>query len=157
MAVCVTLELVGLPDEFMKHPPIAGPFRVPATRAPGPVDLGRGVRIDRLSDDDAQLVMNACSRRGHYFFPLSTLAQMYSFVREVDLEECKQHPYRWDPEQVIWSTLVSSRLIRHNGYATEFAARSLPMTTASRRSCTRWEQRANTSTGFELIETGSTW
>jgi hypothetical protein len=87
------------------------------------VSLGRGLVIDRLSDEDAELVMNACSARGHYFVPVRQFGQRYSFVREVSLEEWEKSPFAWDTDGVIWDALSLSRLIRDNGYSTQYAAR----------------------------------
>lgn len=61
-------------EEFTYHPPIASPTGLwLQDEATKPVDFGRGVRIDRLSEEDAQLVMNACTPRGHYFAPVRQL------------------------------------------------------------------------------------
>jgi hypothetical protein len=108
-------------EEGEKHPPIAsGLF---SDKGSDSVELGRGVRIDRLSDADASLVISACLPRGHYFKPLFQFGQRYSFVRDVGPEEWEPHPFRWDPERVIWDALVLSRLAHDNGHSTEFAAR----------------------------------
>jgi hypothetical protein len=44
-------------------------------------------------------------------------------VRDVDPAENAAHPFQWDPEGVLWDALAYSRLIRDNGYSTEYAAR----------------------------------
>lgn len=109
------------PEESRAHPPIA--FAIwPGTEA-GPVQLGRGLRIDRLSDDDAELVMNACTPRGHYFAPHRQFGQVCSFVRDIDVEERDTQRFRWDPDGVISDALMLSRWIRDNSQSTAFAAR----------------------------------
>jgi hypothetical protein len=88
-----------------------------------PVDLGRGVRIDRLPQEEVELVMNACTPRGHYFSPIRAVGQRCSLIRDLDLAEYEEHPLWWDRDGVIYDALSLSRLVRDNGYSTEFAAR----------------------------------
>jgi hypothetical protein len=110
-------------EEIQQHPPIASPRLLRSGGSADSVDLGRGVRIDRLSNDDAKLVMDACSPRGHFFAPIRRLGQRYSFVREVDLAMHDEQPFRWDDEGTLWDALSLSRLIRDNANSTEYAAR----------------------------------
>ncbi len=49
--------------------------------------------------------------------------QRYSFIRNVELGEWREHPFRWDSDGVIYDALSLSRLIRDNGQSTEYAAR----------------------------------
>jgi hypothetical protein len=113
-------------DDFLTHPPIASPTEMrESIGSPGAVELGRGLRIDRLRAGDEELVINACSPRGHYFSPIRNVGQRYSFVRDIDVDQLAERLYDWDPEQVVWDGLVLSRLVRDNGYSTEFAARIL--------------------------------
>lgn len=99
-------------EDFRAHPPIAGSLEMrEAIGSPGPVELGRGLRIGRLTSQDEQLVINACSPRGHYFSPIRHIGQRYSFVRDIDLEQLTDHPYGWDLEQVVWDALVLSRMV----------------------------------------------
>jgi hypothetical protein len=111
------------PDEIQEHPPIAWPRLLRDEGEAPPVELGRGVRIDRLSPEDEELVMNACTPRGHYFSPIRQVGQRYSFVLEVDLAEHEQHPFLWDRQGLIYDALSLSRLVRDNGYSMEYAAR----------------------------------
>jgi hypothetical protein len=67
--------------------------------------------------------MNACSRRGHYFWPVRQYGQLYSFRREVERAEWEQHMYHWDREGVLGDVLQLSRLILDHGWSNEFAAR----------------------------------
>jgi hypothetical protein len=113
----------GSVEEYKTHPPIASPL---AERLGGErtrLDLGSGLRIDRLSREEAELVMNACTPRGHYFHPIRQFGQRYSFIRDVDLGEWEHNPYRWDADDAIWDALTLSRLIRDNAYSTQYAAR----------------------------------
>ncbi len=124
VVLCVTNGTSASLEEFQAHPPIAGAAEMRASLpTAGAVELGRGIRIDRLPEPEADLVINACTPRGHYFFPVHQFGQRYTFVREVDLAEWERHRYNWDPDRVLWDALVLSRFIRDNGYSTEFAAR----------------------------------
>lgn len=88
-----------------------------------PIDLGRGLSLTRLDGDEAEIVLTACSSRGHYFVPVRQFGQMYSFVREVDLAEIDDARWAWDRDDVIRDAVAMSRLILDNGYSTEYAAR----------------------------------
>jgi hypothetical protein len=110
-------------DEYMTHPPIASPVLLRQEGASPPVELGRGVRIDRLSREESELVMNACTPRGHNFAPIRQFGQRYSFVLDVDPEEYPEHPYAWDREGVLRDALSLSRLVRDHAYSLEYAAR----------------------------------
>jgi hypothetical protein len=110
-------------EEITDHPPIASPRLLREEGESSPVDLGRGVRIDRLADEEAELVMNACTPRGHYFSPIRQFGQRYSFVLDVDLAEQEERPFQWDRDGIIWDALTLSRLVRDNGYSTRYAAR----------------------------------
>src|SRR4051794_35648849 len=68
--ICVTSGADVSMEEVHAHPPIASPIEMRVRGAGEPVDLGRGVYIGRLSGEDVELVMNACSLRGHYFAPV---------------------------------------------------------------------------------------
>jgi hypothetical protein len=94
----------------------------PPVSEPG-VDLGRSLVLTYLDHEEAELLMNACTPRGHYFFAIRQFDVLYGFVLEVDLDVHKQHPFHWDVDRVIMTALQLSRLIRDNGYTPEFAAR----------------------------------
>lgn len=128
VAICLTGQGDGDVDEYRRRPPVAAPvLRRDGARLvehdPGPFDLGRGLTIDRLGHDEAGLVMNACTPRGHNFAPHRQFGQRYSFVRTYGAEEYEARPYRWDPDGLITDALMVSRLVRDNAYSTEFAAR----------------------------------
>lgn len=110
-------------DEYEQHPPIASPGIPGYKAAVPPVELGRGVRIDRLSHEDSELVMNACTPRGHYFAPIRQFGQRYSFVLDVDPSEYEEHPFRWDRDGVLYDAFTLSRLVRDHAHSLEYAAR----------------------------------
>ena len=121
--MCATDPSEATGDEYRANPPIGSAVEARLTGVAGPVALGRGVLIDRISDDDAGAVMDACTPEGVGFKPIRQFGQRYSLVREVDPAEQEEHPFRWDPDGVLWDALAYSRLIRDNGYSTEYAAR----------------------------------
>jgi hypothetical protein len=110
-------------DEFQAHPPIAWFSEWGMTASRAPVDLGRELRLDRLPDDEAELVMNACSPRGHFFAPIRESRQVMAFVRDIDLDAWREHPFHWDRDGVISDALMLSRLVRDNGQSAQYAAR----------------------------------
>jgi hypothetical protein len=89
------------------------------------IDLGGGIAIERLDRDTTELVMNACTPRGHYFLPVRQFGQRYSLVKEVSLDELDDRHYAWDTDGTLDDALTLSRLVRDNGYSTEYAARLL--------------------------------
>jgi hypothetical protein len=116
-------------EEVYAHPPI-GWERHPGmdeVRAPGEfvdsVDLGGGIVVEELDRDTVELVMNACTPRGHYFVPVRQFGQRYSFVKEVPLDELEERHFAWDTDSTLDDALTLSRLVRDNGYSTEYAAR----------------------------------
>jgi hypothetical protein len=122
--VCPTFETDTSTDEFGAHPPIGSPSLLGLRPdASEPVDVGRGVILDRLSDEDAELVMSACSPRGHYFAPVRQFGQRFSVIRDVPLDQWQQRPFQWDPEGVLSDVLIMTRIVRDNGYSLQFAAR----------------------------------
>jgi hypothetical protein len=90
---------------------------------PGPIDLDRRLTLAKLEHDEGNRVLNACSQRGHYFVPVKQFGQMYSLVREVELDEIELVRWTWDTDGVISDALAMSRLILDNGYSTQYAAR----------------------------------
>lgn len=121
--VCPTDPSGPVGDVIRDHPPIGSSAFFRGLVGADPQDLGRGVRIEHLPRDEATLVMNACSPRGHHFVPMRQFGQRYSFVLELDVQEWHENPFRWDPDGLLWDALALSRLIRDNGCSTEYAAR----------------------------------
>lgn len=111
------LDLVALP-KYNRSRPAEPP------KPPEPVDLGRGLRIVKLSEDEAWKIIGACSPRGHFFVPVRQGGQAYSFEWSVP-DETWQEPrrYVWDPLEVLQTAIALSRLVLDNGYSTEYAAR----------------------------------
>jgi hypothetical protein len=106
-ALLVTTGETGTFEEFQAHPPAGDP----------PVELGRGLSIQQLPSDVSEVVMNACTFRGHYFFAARQYGCRYALVLDLPLSEA--HTFRWDPDQVIRDALALSRLVRDNDHSTE--------------------------------------
>jgi hypothetical protein len=103
----------GTFDEFQAHPPAGDP----------PSPLGRDAFIEQLDGDEAELVVNACEPRGHYYYAQRQYGARYAFVRNLDRALVDPNPYGWDPEGVLWPACVMSRFVVDNAYSTEYAAR----------------------------------
>lgn len=88
-----------------------------------PIQIGDDMMLERLRQEDVELVMNACTQRGHYFFGVRQFGQRYSFVRRVDLDVLEQPRYGWDDRHLIFYATVLSRLVHDNGHSLEYAAR----------------------------------
>jgi hypothetical protein len=99
------------------------PAALRLTNAVDAVDLGRDIRIEGLPTDEAELVMNACTPRGHHFYPVRQFGQRYALVRPVSAAQWEDHQFRWDQDGVMGDALVLSRLIRDNGHSLQYAAR----------------------------------
>lgn len=84
-------------------------------------DLGGDLSIVQLSEDLAELIMNACSQRGHYFIAARQFGSRYAFVLEQPAEAVPEPT--WDPDRAISEAVALSRLVRDNAYSTEYAAR----------------------------------
>ena len=159
VAVCLTGQSDGDVTEYRSRPPVASPIlqreRDRFTEyEPGPFVLGRGLSIERLPKDEADLVMNACTPRGHYFAPIRQFGQRYTFVRAYGPAEYAERPYRWDPGGLITDALMMSRLVRDNAYSTEYAARVLDYADGRRSSRGRQPAKASTPTAYDGIVTG---
>jgi len=128
LIVCVNDPSVDVPiEEIYAHPPIGEERFAGLDDDRGEfveaVELGNGITIEELDQDTAELVMNACTPRGHYFVPVRQFGQRYSFVKEVSLDELEQRHFAWDTDGTLNEALTLSRLVRDNGYSTEYAAR----------------------------------
>ena len=114
----------GDADDYTSTPPVCAPLlRRMEWKTPPPAELGRGLRIDRLNDDEAKRVFAACTPRGHHFAPIKQFGQRYSLIRDVDVAEWEDHHYNWDHDGVIYDALALSRLVRDNAFSMEYAAR----------------------------------
>jgi hypothetical protein len=124
VVICTASDAEVSSDESRAHPSIASPVQpFFGEQESPPVDLGRGLRIDRLPESEENLVLNACTPRGHYFAPIRQFGQMYSFVRNIDLDAWKSTPFHWDRDGVLSDAVMLSRLVRDNSYSTALAAR----------------------------------
>ncbi|HEU4658485.1 MAG TPA: hypothetical protein VFR97_13210 [Capillimicrobium sp.] len=122
--LCPTGAGGGNADDYRAHPPVASPmFRRLEESDPRPAHLGRNLRIDRLSDDEADIVLRACTPRGHNFAPVKQFGQRYTFILDVDPQQWEIRPHGWDPDGVLHDALAMSRLVRDHGFSLEYAAR----------------------------------
>jgi hypothetical protein len=88
------------------------------------VEIADGLTLEHLPPEDSELVMNACTQRGHYFLGVRQFGERYTFVRQVDPAAYEgERSFGWDEGNMIWFAMVLSRLVRDNGHAFEFAAR----------------------------------
>jgi hypothetical protein len=88
------------------------------------VEIADDLTLEHLSPDDSELVMNACTQRGHYFLGVRQYGARYGFVRQVDPAVYEgERSFGWDDGNVIWFAVVLSRLIQDNAHSFEFAAR----------------------------------
>jgi hypothetical protein len=88
-----------------------------------PLGIADETTIERISHADAELILNACTHRGHYFFGVRQFGQRYSFVRRVELDAYEPEPYAWDERRLLFFSIFLSRLIHDNGHSLEYAAR----------------------------------
>jgi hypothetical protein len=96
------------------HPPVtdAGSF-----------DLGHGVRLQQLAQEDGELLMNACEPRGHFYIGARQFGHRYAYVFEPSPTAVREDPYGWDPDQRIFAAMHLSRLVRDNADSMEYAGR----------------------------------
>jgi hypothetical protein len=113
----------GTFEEFQAHPPVEDE----------PIKLGRNVEITDLDPDVAELVMNSCTPRGHYFVAVRQFGTRNAFVRQISLPAYERSHYNWDHDTVLRKVLLVSRLVRDNAYSTEYAARVVEHLDGSRQ------------------------
>lgn len=112
--------------EFGAHPP-AGLRYADNGRLvdPGPADLGRGLMLGDLDREECSLVVNACSQRGHFFYPCHAEGIRYAFWRDVTSQAFNASGVvtsSWDDGNVIVTALALSRWVHDNAAGTELAA-----------------------------------
>jgi hypothetical protein len=127
------LEWVGRPPTTAAVARVRDILLIPTSMAEGdwerdppvaaPVDLGRNLSLAPIDHGEAELVMNACTPRGHYFRPVRQFGALYAFSLEVDLAVHRREPFHFDLDGVVITALQLSRLVRDNGYTMEYAAR----------------------------------
>jgi hypothetical protein len=124
VVVCPTADIdsaLNLED-LRAHPPVGFQFSQ-AEISSGPAALAPSVTLDRLSERDAERVMNACSARGHHFVAIRQWGQRYTFIRELEPESVLQTRSQWDADGVLSDCLALSRLVRDNAFSTQYGAR----------------------------------
>jgi hypothetical protein len=88
-----------------------------------PVELEENLTLERLPHDDVELVLNACTPRGHYFLGVRQFGGRYAFVRRVDRGEYAGHHFAWDDDHHLFNAIVLSRLVADNSHSLAYAAR----------------------------------
>lgn len=103
--------MVGIRDVLVAPTTyVEGDYIDEAPAGEEPIQIGDDMTLERLTHEDVELVMNACTQRGHYFFGVRQFGQRYSFVRRVDLNVLEQERYGWDEGHLIFYATVLSRL-----------------------------------------------
>lgn len=110
-------------EEYRRHPPVGEERLAEVDLFVEKVDLGSGAVLLQLPHEEAELIANACTQRGHYFHPIRQFGQRYTFEREVATSALDGNHYAWDHEHVLGDLLTLSRLIRDNGFSMQYAAR----------------------------------
>lgn len=102
--------------------PRVGACQTPQDRG---FNLGQGVRLGRLGDDEAALISSACSPRGHHFWLARAESFRYAYWRDVTGTAIngRSAVLEWDPTHRLYTALVLSRWIRDNGAGLAGAAR----------------------------------
>jgi len=122
--LCPTVHGRGDIEDYRENPPVGAPILRRLQEVDrGPALLGRQMRVDRLDQREADMVLSACTPRGHHFAPVKQFGQRYCFIRDVDVGEWQTHPYHWDREGVLYDALAISRLVRDHAFSLEYAAR----------------------------------
>jgi hypothetical protein len=106
----VTTEAEG---DYRTHPPAGNPS----------VELVPSLTVTEIPPADSELVMNACSPRGHYFIPVRQFGTRHAFVLDIDPIAYDHERFQWDPDHLLFHALLLSRLVRDNSYSLTFAAR----------------------------------
>lgn len=83
------------------------------------------VHLGTYDDNEAQLIFNACSIRGHNYIERFDGACLYAFWRKVDTDKVRNINDRrqWDVGREIMSTVQLSRLVQDNTHWIQYAAR----------------------------------
>jgi hypothetical protein len=110
-------------EEYRLHLPVGEERLAEDDKVVEQVNLGRDAILCQLDNDEAELIVNACTQRGHYFHPMRQFGQRYAFTRSVPLAELENHHFAVDREGVLGDALMLSRLVRDNGFSMQYAAR----------------------------------
>lgn len=105
----------GLPvadEERQAHPPVRRPS----------VRLADGLTIGAFDGDLAELVMNACEFRGHFYFTTANRpGGRYAYVLNQPVTAA--FTSGWDPDELIRLAVALSRYVRDNADSGQYAAR----------------------------------
>ena len=98
-------------------------YEILGTRLNLPIDLGRDVRLERLVNDLAERIMDACEPPGCYLRPARPpprqWSQLYAFVRE---NLPTEPPLGWDADRRLQECIAISRLVRPTSIGFEYSA-----------------------------------
>lgn len=86
--IATTSHEAGTLEEYRAHPPAGQP----------PVELGRGITIEQLPQDEADAYMDACEPRGMDPPAVRQFGQRYAFLR-------RNAP---DPDRLTWDPAARS-------------------------------------------------
>ncbi|MGH3041083.1 MAG: hypothetical protein ACRDNG_04985 [Gaiellaceae bacterium] len=99
----------------------------------GAFDLGGGITIQTIDNDEAEALMDASGPAGEHYRATRQWGQFYSFVREIGAAEYEETEDGFDAGNHLGETVALSRLVRDNFYCTEFAARVIEAPDRPRR------------------------
>ncbi len=93
----------------------------------GPIELPRGIRIERLNAGFAERLMEAAEPKGECWEPTRQFHVVHAYVCAFDEEdgELPEEIFTWDSERRLYPCVQLSRLIRDNNTGTEYAIRRL--------------------------------
>lgn len=99
----------------------------------GPMLLPGDVRIEQIEHALGERLLDACEMRGERWSPARQYSVMHAYVRDVPRDRWDQHIYEWDDENLLWTALALSRLIRPNATACDHAVRQIVDSDGSER------------------------
>lgn len=91
----------------------------------GPMPLPGGARVEQLEPVLGERLLDATELRGERWAPTRQYSVMHAYVRDVPQARWDQNLYHWDDENVLWTTLALSRLIRSHATACDHAVRRI--------------------------------
>ena len=112
-------DMLVVPTSMAEGDPVAEPWAGDPA-----VDLGRDLWLTAVDHGEGELVLDACTSRGHFFVPLRQFGVCYALSLDLD-PAVYQGPrsYGFDSDGVVITAMQLSRLVRDNAYSPEFAAR----------------------------------
>lgn len=91
----------------------------------GTLSLPGNIRVEQIDHALGERLLDACEMRGERWAPTRQYSVMHVYVRDVPSERWNQHIYDWDDENVLWTALALSRLIRAHATACDHAVRRI--------------------------------